>query len=315
MKKIICFLTIISLLAGLGVNAFAAEITEPRTIEIYLNEPRLGMDISSAFAYTTDDDIEVYTSWYTGADPWAEEAELLEAGQFTAGTYSVWIEILGGLPMSMSNVTSITVNGKAPDSWSSYDDLYNTFWVKYSFTLEGSAEPISLVELTMEQPQVGKSFDECLLSAPQDANYTVSSYWFDTTDNICPDGTFQEGHSYMIFMGVFAKEGYYLSESTRVLVNGEDTFFYYFELFSMYIDGSCEFTLGSMTPGDFNDDGEITDGDAIYLLRNTLFGELKYPLNYSGDVNNDGRITDADAVYLLRNTLYGEAFYPLYPSK
>ena len=64
--------------------------------------------------------------------------------------------------------------------------------------------------------------------------------------------------------------------------------------------------------GDMNDDGSVSDADAMYLLRNTLFGDSRYPLSQSGDVNGDGTVSDADALYLLRYTLFGETRYPLY---
>ena len=64
---------------------------------------------------------------------------------------------------------------------------------------------------------------------------------------------------------------------------------------------------------DYDGNGVVTDADAVYLLRHTLFPE-NYPLNGNGDVNNDGVVTDADAVYLLRHTLF-PVNYPLYPGK
>lgn len=63
--------------------------------------------------------------------------------------------------------------------------------------------------------------------------------------------------------------------------------------------------------GDMNDDGVLTDADALYLLRHTLF-ETRFPLSQDGDVNADGTVTDADALYLLRHTLFPLRF-PLYP--
>ena len=66
-------------------------------------------------------------------------------------------------------------------------------------------------------------------------------------------------------------------------------------------------------PGDFNGDFYVTDADALYLLRHTLFAD-RYPVYTDGDVNSDGVITDADALYLLRHTLFADR-YPLYPTE
>jgi len=62
--------------------------------------------------------------------------------------------------------------------------------------------------------------------------------------------------------------------------------------------------------GDMNCDFQVTDADALYLLRHTLFPQ-RYPLQQSGDVNGDGDVTDADALYLLRYTLFPQR-YPLH---
>lgn len=66
-----------------------------------------------------------------------------------------------------------------------------------------------------------------------------------------------------------------------------------------------------LIPGDFNRDGILSDADAVYLLRYTLFPG-SYPVDRAADVNSDGDVTDADAVYLLRHTLF-PASYPLFP--
>ena len=62
---------------------------------------------------------------------------------------------------------------------------------------------------------------------------------------------------------------------------------------------------------DFNSDAVITDADAVYLLRYTLFPE-HYPIFGDGDVDSNGEVVDADAVYLLRYTLFPDS-YPVYP--
>lgn len=61
--------------------------------------------------------------------------------------------------------------------------------------------------------------------------------------------------------------------------------------------------------GDIDGNSLVTDADAIYLLRYTLFPS-QYPINANADYNRDGKTTDADAIYLLRHTLFPSA-YPL----
>lgn len=74
----------------------------------------------------------------------------------------------------------------------------------------------------------------------------------------------------------------------------------------------CGFQNSSALP-DFNDDGILTDADAIQLLRYTLFPDI-YPISADGDVNSDGEVNDADAIYLLRHILFPDVF-PLYAKK
>ena len=80
--------------------------------------------------------------------------------------------------------------------------------------------------------------------------------------------------------------------------------------FGEYVDQSV--TEPEVVRGDLNNDGQVSDADAMYLLRYTLFGDSRYPISQSGDVNGDGTVSDADAMYLLRFTLFGEIRYPLH---
>lgn len=72
-------------------------------------------------------------------------------------------------------------------------------------------------------------------------------------------------------------------------------------------------SAGVEIAGDFDGNGVLTDRDALYLLRHTLF-EDTYPITADGDVNGDGEVTDKDALYLARHVLFGDR-YPLYPNK
>lgn len=75
-------------------------------------------------------------------------------------------------------------------------------------------------------------------------------------------------------------------------------------------DADYRLDQGAVT-GDFDGDELVTDSDALYLLRYTLFSE-RYPISGDPDVNSDGAVSDADALYLLRFTLFADR-YPLYP--
>ncbi|MBR3145087.1 MAG: hypothetical protein IKF53_04250 [Clostridia bacterium] len=62
--------------------------------------------------------------------------------------------------------------------------------------------------------------------------------------------------------------------------------------------------------GDVNNDGTITDQDAIYTLFHYFFGE-NYPVNQPCDFNGDGSFTDQDAIYLLFYYFFNDN-YPLH---
>ena len=69
--------------------------------------------------------------------------------------------------------------------------------------------------------------------------------------------------------------------------------------------------LSSAVPGDFTDDGKVTDADVIYLLWHTVFPQ-DYPIDGWADFTGDGKVTDADVIYLLWHTVFPQD-YPLIP--
>lgn len=73
------------------------------------------------------------------------------------------------------------------------------------------------------------------------------------------------------------------------------------------LDAQLYLNADEAVRGDMNADRQVSDADALYLLRYTLFPS-RFPINQSGDVNGDGEVTDADALYLLRYTLFPSRF-------
>lgn len=68
--------------------------------------------------------------------------------------------------------------------------------------------------------------------------------------------------------------------------------------------------IGEYIKGDLNNDDEVTDQDAVYLLFYTFFPD-DYPIYQPADFNGDGTVDDQDAVYLLFYTFFPED-YPLH---
>ncbi|MBQ8623939.1 MAG: InlB B-repeat-containing protein, partial [Oscillospiraceae bacterium] len=95
------------------------------------------------------------------------------------------------------------------------------------------------------------------------------------------------------------KDGTYAVEKTNGLIEEGN---YRFDK-----DGKIIFVLR----GDLDDDGDVDNIDAIYMLYSVVFGEGDYPLNQSGDFNGDKLVDNNDAIYLLYHVIFGAVDYPL----
>ena len=75
--------------------------------------------------------------------------------------------------------------------------------------------------------------------------------------------------------------------------------------------GAFAASAEGVMPGDLNQDGSVTDDDAIYLLMYTFFAD-DYPIADPAacDFDGDGTITADDAIYLLMYTFFPDD-YPL----
>ena len=132
-----------------------------------------------------------------------------------------------------------------------------------------------------------------------------------------------EGNTIQIYKATVAKEGDTWAIQVGDVIDVTAAVGYHVDKFQLRNTLASEIVLADNEPTvppaepgdpsdpvtlvDFNGDGVVTDADAVYLLRHTLFAE-EFPITLDGDVNGDGETTDADAVYLLRYTLFPEEF-------
>ncbi len=137
---------------------------------------------------------------------------------------------------------------------------------------------------------------------------------YELTDIVFPDSLSSIGNSAFEDCSMLTKACF----NGNAPEMGSDVFAYTHEDFTIYYNpnttgwSSSEWNGYPAYPyGDTNCDTEITDTDALYLLRHTLLPE-RYPLRGAWfDFNNDGIVNFRDAVYLLRHVLMPDD-YPLY---
>ena len=75
-----------------------------------------------------------------------------------------------------------------------------------------------------------------------------------------------------------------------------------------YVDGVCKFcNRPEPMRGDLNEDGGITDLDAVNLLWSVLFPD-QFSAGPHADVDGNGKVDIADAVYLIWHTLFPDIY-------
>ena len=139
-----------------------------------------------------------------------------------------------------------------------------------------------------------------------------------TNPNVTVEDT--NGNSIQIYKAAVAKDGDAWAFQVGDVIDFTGAVSCYKETLQLRNTLTSEIVLADAAPGeetdtaDFNGDGELTDADAIYLLRHTLFPE-QFAVSGNADCNGDGEVTDADAIYLLRHTLFPEQFPLMFKKK
>lgn len=183
---------------------------------------------------------------------------------------------------------------------------------------------IDFVRVNITEPKAGDPITY-EASVPSGRGYEIEDYnttvwsggvmWRESDKNLNKSGeyVFENGKTYTVCISLVltdeTKRQFEHPYNMTASVNGNSA-----EL-ERYSDNNYAvlytFTINEETyiKGDVNNDGAVTDQDAIYLLFNFFFGDT-YPVNQPCDFNADGSVTDQDAIYLLFHFFFSDA-YPL----
>ena len=196
--------------------------------------------------------------------------------------------------------------------------VYNGMPQLQSATFELS----SGMKLTANETKIGSLTLADICTYVTIKGLTVTEIYDNNGQYTSPNVTVEdaEGNTIQIYKAAVAKEGDTWAIQVGDVIDVTAAVGYHVDKFQLRNTLTTEIVLAGSEPSvppaepgddvalaDFNGDGVVTDADAVYLLRHTLFAE-EFPITLDGDVNGDGETTDADAVYLLRYTLFPEEF-------
>lgn len=167
----------------------------------------------------------------------------------------------------------------------------------------GTAGDFVRVPVTVKQDGV---YDITITLGVSDGCCKVKVYFDDNVSEVVDCSGYPEGFKDVVFEDLELKAGRHY---VKVEIAGPGESYAYSGVY--LVNMNCMTMVRTdVLAGDLNDDGEVTDADAIYLLYATFDSET-YPLNQNPDYNGDSAFTDADAIYLLYSTFDPDG-YPLY---
>ncbi len=152
---------------------------------------------------------------------------------FKAGhQYTVYVTLIGKEGYTFLASSTAKVNGQSAKTvmWTDVQ-----FLVQFTFpVLEGNPDDIiSLVSVNLDAPVIGAKPDYTA-ELPSGSNYFLAEFntnyfrhdigWLDDTTNSYVDtenGIFKSGRTYIVYIYLTAKEGYYFSSNTTAKVNGQ----------------------------------------------------------------------------------------------
>lgn len=193
------------------------EVSGIPTAEIGAVITASGMSVPEGVNYEIDTEETGWFDYTTGG--WAEEGTTFQDGH----KYELCIQLSPKAGYIFSEETVLKLDGEEvsmEEYWAG--DTYLVWTKVYSYATIVSD---SVVEVTMDEPEVGMTADDINIAIPEDVDYTLTSVeWYDIEDYeiMGSDEKFEIGHEYFASIYIDPQEGYEFDfDEIDVKINGE----------------------------------------------------------------------------------------------
>lgn len=130
-------------------------------------------------------------------------------------SYSVEVSLMPLDGYDFATEVTVEINGEYDIYYPAPDGFVYEQYISF-------LEKIEIVKLTLPEPEIGGNVADFVVTAPENANYTVVTGWYDTVaGEYMESGTFADGGSYELMYDVYANDGFDFSDELEVYLNGE----------------------------------------------------------------------------------------------